>query len=397
LNPASSDRPVVASYCVTFLKPEMLHIYRQISSLRKVHPVVITQKRENAKQFPFEPVYMVSKPATHFFRRFWFRQLLKQPWQISRMELDALRSILDKTGAQLLHIYFGHIAAHLMPLIRVWPHPVVVSFHGADVLVDLEKPAYRKATEEMLQIVRGVFVRSESLAQALRGLTNDHEKIAVTRTGIPLHDFPFRSRTVPDAGQWRLLQAGRLIEKKGIVTSLRAFAEFAKTFPNAQFTVAGEGPLLEELQRTTNELGIAERVSFAGFVDQENLRELLFKSHMFLHPSQLGADGNQEGVPNSVLEAMASGLPVFATRHGGIPEAINDGVTGVLVNEQDHDALARRLIEAARHPQLLAELGAAASKSVAERFEQSNQAQNLERLYLEIIQKAETGPTRSET
>ena len=167
----------------------MLHIYRQISSLRKVRPIVITQKRENAKQFPFEPVYIVPKPATHFLRRFWFRQLLQQPWQISQMELDALRGVLEKTAARLLHIYFGHIAVHLLPLIRSWPHPTVVSFHGADVLVDLEKPAYRKAIEEMLQLVQRVFVRSESLGAALRGLTKDDRKIAVTRTGIPLHDF----------------------------------------------------------------------------------------------------------------------------------------------------------------------------------------------------------------
>ena len=369
----------------------MLHIYRQISSLRKVRPIVITQKRENTTQFPFEPVYIVPKPATHFFRRFWFRQLLKQPWQISRMELDALRGVLEKTGAQLLHIYFGHIAVHLLPLIRAWPHPVVVSFHGADVLVDLDKPSYRKATEEMLQLVRGIFVRSESLGAALRPLTTDDRKVAVTRTGIPIHDFPFRARTTPESGQWRLLQAGRLIEKKGIVTSLRAFAEFAKVFPNAQFTVAGEGPLLEELQRMTNELGIDGKVSFPGFVDQEKLRDLLMKSHIFLHPSQIGADGNQEGVPNSVLEAMASGLPVFATRHGGIPEAVDDGLTGMLVDERDHVALAQRLIDAARQPDLLARLGAAGSKSIAERFDQGIQAQNLEALYLKIIQETAGG------
>ena len=126
----------------------MLHIYRQISALRRVRPIVITQKRENAECFPFEPVYSIPKPATHFFRRFWFRQLLQQPWQISRLELDALRSILDRSGAQLLHIYFGHIAVHLMPLIGTWPHPSVVSFHGADVLVELKAVCEcgRKAT-----------------------------------------------------------------------------------------------------------------------------------------------------------------------------------------------------------------------------------------------------------
>src|SRR6202040_480988 len=98
-------------------KPEMLHIYRQISALERVRPVVITQKRENARVFPFEPVHVVGKPASHFLRRFWFRQLLDQPWQTSRLELESLLRILDRTGARLLHIYFGHIATHLVPLV----------------------------------------------------------------------------------------------------------------------------------------------------------------------------------------------------------------------------------------------------------------------------------------
>src|SRR4051812_41133762 len=105
----------------------MLHIYRQISVLQRVRAIVITQKRENAAQFPFEPVYTIGKPATHFLRRFWFRQVLQQPWQISRLELQSLRAILDKSSARLLHIYFGHIAVHLLPLIESWPHPTVVS------------------------------------------------------------------------------------------------------------------------------------------------------------------------------------------------------------------------------------------------------------------------------
>ncbi len=109
------------------------------------------------------------------------------------------------------------------------------------------------------------------------------------------------------------MQAGRLIEKKGLRTSLRAFAEFSRQFPRAHFTIAGEGPLLPALQELARELGVAERVTFAGFISQDELRALFLGSHIFLHPSETGRDGNQEGVPNAMLEAMASGLPVFAT------------------------------------------------------------------------------------
>jgi len=381
----SSSLPVVASYCATFLKPEMLHIYRQITSLERVRPIVIAQKREQAERFPFNRVYSVGKPATHFLRRFWFRQLLDAPWQISKVELDTLLRILDKTEAQLLHIYFGHIAVHLLPLIRAWPKPTVVSFHGADVLVDMHKPAYRRATEEMLAAVKHVLVRSESLRRAVVDLGCEENRIDIMRTGIPLQEFPFRERNFPENGEWRFLQACRLIEKKGLSTGLRAFTEFSARYPASTFTIAGEGPLLEELQALARDLKIDNRVRFPGFVPQEKLRELLYASHIFLHPSETGRDGNQEGVPNSMLEAMASGLPVFATHHGGIPEAIENGISGVLVAEHDHGALAHSLLDAVQDRHLIAQLGRVGSQSVGEKFDQRTQVRRLEDVYLKLL------------
>jgi colanic acid/amylovoran biosynthesis glycosyltransferase len=142
LQPSTTEsRPVIASYCATFLKPEMLHIYRQITGLKRCAPVVIAQKRENAERYPFERVHLVPRPRTHFLRRFWFRQMRDQPWQISEVELSKLFGVLSETRARLLHIYFGHIAVHLLPLIRAWKNPSIVSFHGADVKVDMNKPA----------------------------------------------------------------------------------------------------------------------------------------------------------------------------------------------------------------------------------------------------------------
>jgi hypothetical protein len=127
-------------------------------------------------------------------RRFWFRQLRDAPWQISSRELRALQSILSKTHARLLHIYFGQIAVHLLPLIRAWERPSIVSFHGADVLVDMNKPAYREATRQMLNAVNLVLVRSESLRRAVAQIGCDEKKIEIQRTGIPLDEFPFRER-----------------------------------------------------------------------------------------------------------------------------------------------------------------------------------------------------------
>jgi len=179
----------------------MLHIYRQITGLSRVRPVVIAQKRENPDEFPFEKIDLVKKPATHFLRRFWFRQLCNKPWQLYRSEVQAVTAVLARENAQLLHIFFGHIAVHLLPLIRTWPNPRVVSFHGADVMVDMDKRAYRKATREMLDLVTRVFVRSASLRGAIIELGCDERKIDVVRTGIPLQEFPFREREFPTDGR----------------------------------------------------------------------------------------------------------------------------------------------------------------------------------------------------
>jgi colanic acid/amylovoran biosynthesis glycosyltransferase len=383
-----TESPVVACYCATFLKPEMWHIYRQITALQRVAPAVIAQKRENSGRFPFDKIDIVPKPALHFLRRFWFRQLLDKPWQISSGELRALRNVLERSNARLLHIYFGHIAVHLLPLIRAWKNPSIVSFHGADVMVDMNKPAYREATRQMLDIVTLVLVRSESLRRPVADLGCDENKVEVQRTGIPLDEFPFRERNFPPSdggGEWRLVQAGRLIEKKGLPVTLRAFASFLKRYPDATLTIAGEGPLLGHLQDLARELTIDNRVSFTGFISQEELRDLYYRSHIFVHPSETGPDGNQEGIPNSMLEAMASGLPVFATEHGGIPEAIEHGMSGVLVPERDDEELAWALLNAVEDRHFLSQIARNGADVVREKFDLNAQGRRLEDIYLRLI------------
>jgi len=366
----------------------MLHIYRQITSLRRVRPVVVAQKRESEERFPFQDIRVVKKPPWHFLRRIWFKQIVDRPWQISAAEVREIERALTGSDAQLLHIYFGHIAVLLRPLIRHWPKRTIVSFHGADVLVDMQKPAYRRGTEEMLSLVRRVLVRSESLRQAVMDLGCAPEKIEIQRAGIPLSQFPFRERSVPDNSEWRLLQAGRLVEKKGLKTALRAFAKFRREFASAKLTIAGEGPQLAELQSLTRQLQIASSVDFAGFVSQEKLRGLFYSSHLFLHPSETGFDGNQEGVPNSMLEAMSTGLPVFATRHGGIPEAVEENIGGILVEEGDYESLADALLDCTKDSARLAAMGRAASESITKNFSQAEQTRRLEEIYFREIARS---------
>src|SRR5207249_7618562 len=147
--------------------------------------------------------------------------------------------------------------------------------------------------------------------------------------------------------------------------------------------------MLGELEQMARELNVEARVSCTGFISQEQLRDIYYRSHIFLHPSQTGHDGNQEGIPNSILEAMAGGLPVFATQHGGIPEAIENGVSGVLVQERDHEELARALLNAAEDPAFLSRIAHSGAEVVRKHFDLRAQAQRLEEIYLRTIGRAD--------
>lgn len=376
----------IASYCTTFLKAEMLHIYRQVTGLRECDTFVLTKHRRNPAQYPFHDIERLPKTPKNFIRRYYLKHIRKLPPIVYRGEFQTLCRILRRRPVDLMHIYFGHTAVHLLPFIENWEKPCVVSFHGADVMIREKEANYAENMARMLDVVPLVMVRSESLCERVAALGCDRSKIRLNRTGIPLAHFPYLRRVYPSDGAWHLVQACRLIPKKGLKTAIKAFARFLETHPSSRFTIAGEGPMEKELRAFAREKGVEERVAFSGFLGQKELNALFREAHLFLHPSQLTADQNQEGVPNSMLEAMSTGLPVLATRHGGIPEAVTDGQDGILVEERDHAGLSNALLELAADPERWQSMGRAASDSVHSQFEQQAQIARLEGYYREVAE-----------
>ncbi len=385
-------RPVVASYCVDFLKADMQHIFRQVSDLRRWEARILTHRRENEALFPWpgKKLAVLPKHRLRFFRRLWHRQLLGRPVPPTLGEVKRFLYQCLRFDAKVLHVYFGHIAVQWLPVIKASPLPVVVSFHGADVGVGVD-PAALRGVFRHSALVLG---RSQALLDDLAAHGCPPAKLRLQRTGVPL-DFwstPDAPRRRPPAdGAWRFLQVCRFVEKKGLSTTLRAFATIRAAFPNSRLTLVGDGPARGALEALAARLGVAEAVDWPGFLAPEQIRALMHASHAFFHPSETTADGNREGVPNSLLEAMATGLPVFATRHGGIPEAVDDGVSGRLVGEKDADALAAVALEAMAPPDRLAGWGAAARSAVLERFERSAQTEVLERCYDEALALGSAG------
>ena len=390
---AKARKPVVAIYCATFLAEDMRHIYRQVTGLRIFQQHVITKKRRNAEAFPVHKKWIIElpRPNLRFFRRLWYKSIKGSNVPMSTREVRDALYAFQRHDAQLMHIYFGNIAVDLLPLMRTMIWPVVVSFHGADAGVDTEKPNYCEQLKEVFERATLVMARSHSLLERLIELGCPEEKLRLQRTGIPLDEVPRIDRTPPADGAWRFFQACRLVEKKGLPVSLRAFKTVRKKFPKARFVIAGSGPLEESLKSKCRELGIADAVDFRGFLQMSDLVKEMHAAHVFLHPSETPKDGNREGVPNSMLEAMGTGLPAVATTHGGIPEVISHGENGLLSEEGDVEGLTENLLKLTDDADLYQRLAEASYKTVLEKFSANAQIAILEGHYREAV---ETFPKR---
>ena len=393
------SRPHVISLCGTYLKPEMQSIYRQITGVQRVRTTVYAQWLENENLFPFERIRLLTKQhhraKGNFLLRFWYKHVVKQwppPREINKHVGPChpwdLVERLQEDKPDLVHVYYGHKAVGYLPMLRDWGGPWIVSFHGVDVAKHLEEGDYLKKLREVFAEARLVLARSESLLNRLQELGCPPEKLRLNRTPIPMDHLPAFAREVPADGHWRLIQACRLIAKKGIITTLEAMDRVGAIFPGARYILCGSGPMMEEIQAYVKEHALERHAEIRGWMSQEALRAELYQAHVFLHASEQTQENDQEGIPNSMLEAMATGLPVVATLHGGIPEAVTSGYDGLLVPERNAHELSTAITKLLQDHALFTELGHNAATSVRANFGAEQQIAALEDHYLEAIASA---------
>ncbi len=403
----NGDRPLVVSLCGTYLKKEMQSLYRQIAGLEEHRNIVFAEKIANPDMFPFDEVVQMKKrtrprPRGNFLLRFWYKHLRRQwppPRPVGSVGRENeyyhpydLVDLLGETKPDVVHCYYGHKAVKYLWMLQAAKLPYVISFHGVDVVKFVGEKGYLEKLRIAFKDARLVMARSESLLERLAELGCPREKLRLNRTPIPFDRIEFRERSAPADGNWKLVQACRLIPKKGIFTVLDALPKVLKRWPKLKYYLAGIGPSRGEIAEAVRVRGLSENVEMLGWLDQEKLQRVYHESQLFLHPSQLTQENDQEGVPNSMLEAMASGLPVVATFHGGIPEAVTHGSDGLLVPERSPEELAAALTDLMGDPEKLSQFSHNAAESARGRFGFDAQIRNLEDIYREARGLDRVGP-----
>ncbi|MCP4846954.1 MAG: colanic acid biosynthesis glycosyltransferase WcaL, partial [Verrucomicrobiaceae bacterium] len=373
---------------------------RQIVGLQEHRNVVFAEQVANLEMFPCEQLVKMEKQTRsrlrgNFLLRFWYKHIVKRwppPRPIGSVGRENeyyhpydLVDLLDSHRPDLVHCYYGHKAVKYLKMLKAADIPFVISFHGVDVVKFIDQAGYKEQLIRSFEAARLVMARSESLLQRLLELGCPAGKLRLNRTPIPLSNIKFTKRVAPEDGCWRLVQACRLISKKGIYTILEALTDLVKRWPQLTYSLAGVGPEKEEIEEAIARHGLEDHVKMLGWLSQDELREVYDRSHIFLHPSELTQENDQEGVPNSMLEAMACGLPVVATYHGGIPEAVTSGEDGYLVAERSPKDLASALDALMSTPGKLENFSTNAADSVRRKFDFENQIRNLEDIYREAL------------
>ena len=227
-------------------------------------------------------------------------------------------------------------------------------------------------------------------------------KVRLIHHGVNLAGFqPLAGRIEADAGAGRellaaqavprILSVGRLVEKKGFPDLIRACARVRDAGLAFQCAIYGEGPLEGELRALIDTLGLAEAVTLPGACSQQELIPELQRADLFALASFVTDDGDRDGVPNVLVEAMACGLPVVSTTVAGIPELVESGENGVLVPPRDVAALAGALAALLRDPAERARMARAARRTVVEHFDLQAAAQQI----ADLFEKALASPPKT--
>ncbi len=382
----NSALPTVVSFVGTYLKPEMWHVYNQITGLRRYRSVVLTRLRENPHLFPDPQVEIFRHTPLPSWKKFHLKYIARAPREIYNGYKQSLQRSFDATCPDLLHIYFGHEATRLARTLAHFDIPWLVSFHGADLGRYVLRPDDRTQLPLVFQNARLILARCEYFIPRLIELGCPAEKIRLNRSHIRPELFLFTERDwAPTDGAWQWCQACRFIPKKGLIDTLQAFHLFHQKHPRAHLHLAGDGPQRPEIENRIRHLRLADHVTLHGMLDRAALYALFARCHFFLHPSITDNDGDMEGVPNSLLEAMSTGCVCVGTRHAGIPEVLADGENGLLVPEKEPHTIAERLLDLVTRAENMRALSHRAAAHIRAHYTPERQITLLEDYYTEAL------------
>jgi glycosyltransferase involved in cell wall biosynthesis len=346
---------------------------------RDVRNVVLCYRTENLDRFPVEELVRLRA------------RYLTEP----RLAPQAADHLRERYRPHLIHAHFGWSGTAMLLLKQCLRIPMVVSFGGRDAGLQMNLPHYDRLYRMLLDATDQVICVSKDLESRLVDAGVEPERIRVIYRGADMREFAFvdRSGRPPDRPV-TVLMVGRMVEKKGHHHAFASLAPLVREGHDLHLAILGEGEEHKALRRLRRQLGLKRQIEFLGTTDHAGVREQMAKADLLLQSSITPESGDTEGIPNVVVEAQATGLPVVATRHGGIVEAVRDGETGILVPERDDSAMTAALLALAKDRERRLSMGRAARRFVESNFNFDTQVAEHLSIYRRLAAECAGDPER---
>jgi colanic acid/amylovoran biosynthesis glycosyltransferase len=384
----------VAIFADPLLAPTLTFIPAQGKMMKRFNPCYVGPQLGAGKglELPPDRVAVISSKRNSLSR------LREIPFRLMGWSPGFFRSV-KKFSPALVHAHFGPAALEALPLARWLGVPLIANFHGGDATVDekyfvqskhyMHRQFWRRRKELMrdtsLVLACSNFIRSELIQKGFL-----ESRIRVHYIGI---DTDFFSPNASVSREPIALFVGSLVPSKGILLLIQAMAEVRKMVPAVELVVIGDGPLRDDAKKMASR-GL-RRCRFFGYKPASFVREWMNRAKVFCMPSYRAPDGSLEGFGRVFAEAQAMELPVVSFATGGIPEAVQDGNTGILCPEGDVGALARSIVTLLENESVWTAMSRAARLRVRREFDLKQCTMNLEDIYEDVLAKSPIHGPRS--
>lgn len=312
-----------------------------------------------------------------------FDQLQKRVFRVTDLSFS-LPKVVDAIAPTIIHAHFAIDGMRMRAIAKRRRIPLVVTLHGSDITSSPSKPGlrgrrYRIRLQKLFRDADLFVAVSKHIARSAQALGLDKSKIVVLPLGVPWKQAPTAS-----VERKNVVFVGRVVEKKGLEYLLESLAKLeSHVIGHHRLIVIGDGPLRSELEARSRELNLP--VDFLGIRTPEEVQHHMERAVCLAVPSVTAHNGDTEGLPTVVFEAFRAATPVVGFNHAGIPEAVQNGYSGLLVEERDVAGLAMNLGQLLTDPTLTLKLGLNARASFEQDYESSRQTKKLEALYERLV------------
>lgn len=293
-----------------------------------------------------------------------------------------LNEVFEKEKPDIVHGHFGLDSYRLIAMIKKYRVPFIVNFYGHDVIRLPKDFGWTTRYKRLQKYMDAAIAVSEDMRQNLEKLGFDPSKIYTIKLAVDTENIKFQQRKKASP---KIMMVGRLVEKKGFTYALNAVKLIKNDLPELEMNIFGDGKLMADLKTEVKQLGIGNHINFRGFAKNDEIINQLYKHDILIVPSVQAKDGDREGMPQTTVEGMATGIPVIASDHAGLPELVIHKETGLQVPEKDPKAIGEAIKKLIRQPELVKILSRKGRRKVEEEHDITKQAIKTEDLYRNLI------------